>query len=108
MSDSPFAIAVKRTAEVTDWYSILSGSPKTAAETARQFSTSKPDHLPLSDSTYQPGAGVPSWQRSWPRFLTISSVLCCADAGSDVNVRADRKCVMWGKSVAVRVDLGGR
>src|SRR3546814_2370814 len=91
MSDSPFAIAVKRTAEVTDWYSILSGSPKTAADTARQFSTSKPDHLPLSDSSYQPGADVPSWQRNWPRFLTISSVLCCADAGSAVSVRAAKK-----------------
>jgi len=49
-SDSPLAIAVKRTADVTDWYSILSGSPKIAAEIARQFSTSKPDHVPSSDS----------------------------------------------------------
>src|SRR3546814_19749152 len=46
----------------------------------------------------------PRLKYDWRRFLWLSN---CADFGQAISQSGDRKSVVWGKSVYVRVDLGG-
>src|SRR3546814_8149240 len=41
-------------------------------------------------------------------FLETEGQAACQMTGDDLQNRIDRKSVVWGKSVSVRVDLGGR
>ena len=58
----------------------MSGSPKIAAETARQKSTSKPLHAPLSFFVAKPISPSFTPQLSVPRSFTAFRV-ACAEAG---------------------------
>src|SRR5262245_14271353 len=63
----------------------LPASAKIPAATARQKSTSKPDHLPPPSSTEKPRSPSFTPQISFPRCFTISNV----DAAADV-IRPDK------------------
>src|SRR3546814_9819848 len=66
-----------------------------------------------------PGSGRPGQRRSAvgqpaPAVLAVAAAVCHRldgrkplRAGADGAVRRDRKSVVWGKRVSVRVDLGG-
>ena len=81
ISTSPELRAVKRCFAESGEYLTFSASPKTAAATARQRSTSRPVHLPLSSAFEKPGrpCETPHWTN--PFALTASSVVAAlADA----------------------------
>src|SRR5712671_3412466 len=75
MSTSPDCSAVKRCWAVSAWYFTLSASPKIAAATARQTSTSRPTHLPWLSASAKPAVPVGTPQISAPRALTASRSL---------------------------------
>src|SRR5262245_6449821 len=64
----------KRAAGVAGRYFTCSESPKIAAESARQKSTSSPDHLPAPSGAKKPGKFSPTPQLTKPRSRTLSSV----------------------------------
>ena len=64
MSTSPDCSAVKRCCEVSGTYFTFSASPKIAAATARQTSTSRPTHLPWLSASMKPAVPVPTPQTS--------------------------------------------
>src|SRR6187399_675910 len=67
--------AVKRCCEVSGTYLTFSESPKMAAETARQTSTSRPTHLPWLSATAKPAMPVGTPQITAPRALMASRSL---------------------------------
>ena len=73
-STSPDCSAVKRSLADVGVYLTFSASPKMAAATARQMSTSSPVQLPLVSGLEKPGLPwlTPHWRN--PFFLTSSSV----------------------------------
>src|SRR6266550_3637691 len=75
MSTSPDCSAVKRCWAESGTYLTFSASPKIAAETARQTSTSRPTHLPWLSASMKPAVPVPTPQISAPRALTASRSL---------------------------------
>src|SRR6478735_9468489 len=78
-SISPACSEVKRCCELSGTYLTFSASLSTAAATARQKSTSSPDHLPWLSAEENPGPEVLTPQTTWPRAFTASSVLpACA------------------------------
>src|SRR6187455_1011102 len=74
-STSPDCSAVKRCCEVSGTYLTFSDSPKIAAETARQTSTSRPTHLPWLSATAKPAMPVGTPQITAPRALMASRSL---------------------------------
>src|SRR5436190_7607198 len=74
-STSPDCSAVKRCCEVSGTYLTFSDSPKIAAETARQTSTSRPTHLPWLSATAKPAMPVGTPQITAPRALMPSRSL---------------------------------
>ena len=87
-STSPDCSAVKRSLAVSGLKETFEASPNTAAATARQKSTSRPDQLPLSSGKAKPGVPVPTPQLIMPRPLTVASVLACALAAPAATDRA--------------------
>src|SRR5450432_1237865 len=82
-SISPAWSEAKRCCELSGTYLTLSASLSTAAATARQKSTSRPDHLPWLSAAEKPGPDVLTPQTSWLRAFTASSVLpACAVVAS--------------------------
>src|SRR5678816_3357071 len=78
-SISPACSDAKRCCELSGTYLTLSASLRTAAATARQQSTSSPDHLPWLSADEKPGPEVLTPHTTWPRAFTASSVLpACA------------------------------
>src|SRR5476651_2846998 len=76
MSTSPDCSAVKRCWPLTGTYFTFSESPKMAAETARQTSTSMPVHLPWLSTTMKPASPLAAMpQISDPRALMASRSL---------------------------------
>src|SRR5437764_3535529 len=75
MSTSPDCSAVKRCCAVRGVYFTFSASPKMAAATARQTSTSSPTHLPWLSASMKPAVPVPTPQISVPRALMASRSL---------------------------------
>src|SRR5690606_35621762 len=73
-STSPEESAVKRVWPVVGTYFTLVASPSTAAATALQKDTSKPDQLPLASGAAKPIRPVFTPQFSTPRALTSFSV----------------------------------
>src|SRR5262245_11966492 len=73
-STSPNWSAVKRCCELSGTHFTLFASPRTAAATARQKSTSKPFQLPWLSAAENPGAEVLTPHTSCPRCLTASRV----------------------------------
>src|SRR3546814_11420244 len=55
---------------------------------------------------YEPPPGTETFQKSSTACTVCSMVR--VDESSTCASAADRKSVVWGKSVSVRVDLGGR
>src|ERR1700743_2586035 len=95
MSTSPDCSAVKRCCDVVGTYLTFSESPKIAAAVARQTSTSRPLHLPLSSCWAKPATPVLMPQIRLPRALTASRSLpamalpetsIAASAAAAVNV----------------------
>src|SRR5690349_21677756 len=74
MSTSPDCRAVKRSLALRGVYFTLVPSPSAAAATARQKSTSRPVHSPLSSGAEKPARPLltPHWMK--PLGLTSSSV----------------------------------
>ena len=75
MSTSPDCSAVKRCCEESGTYLTFSESPKMAAATARQTSTSRPTHLPWLSASMKPAVPWPTPQISAPRALMASRSL---------------------------------
>ena len=79
MSTSPDCSAVKRCCAVVGTYFTFSASPKIAAATARQTSTSRPVHLPWLSAGAKPATPVLTPQIRLPRALMASrSLPACA------------------------------
>src|SRR6187397_3521020 len=74
-SISPACSEEKRCCELSGTYLTFSASLSTAAATARQKSTSRPDHFPWLSAEEKPGPEVLTPQTTWPRAFTASSVL---------------------------------
>ncbi|CAC5344308.1 hypothetical protein PLAN_40723 [Planktothrix rubescens CCAP 1459/22] len=72
ISTSPDFKASNRSVESKFRYSTAFGSPKTAAATALQISTSRPEYWPLSFTKLNPGILPSTPQMSFPLCLTIS------------------------------------
>ena len=64
------------------------GSSNTAAATAWQKSTSKPDHLPRSSTSEKPGRPSLTPQRSAPRARTAASVCPAAPSAASAEATA--------------------
>src|SRR4051812_38329274 len=75
MSTSPDCSAVKRCCEESGTNLTLSASPKIAAATARQTSTSRPTHLPWLSAIMKPAVPWPTPQTRLPRALIASRSL---------------------------------
>ena len=75
ISISPACKAVKRWGELNGTNFTLLASPKVAAATARQTSTSRPVQFPLLSTEAKPGAAVLTPQINCPLALTVSRVL---------------------------------
>jgi hypothetical protein len=78
--------AAKRVTASSGTNVTLAGSPKIAAATARQISTSKPVHAFLSSMLEKPSSPWLTPQLSVPRSLTAFRV--CAPAGKAVKAKA--------------------
>src|SRR6476659_2573441 len=72
-SISPACSEAKRCCELSGTYLTFSASLSTAAATARQKSTSRPDHFPWLSADENPGPEVLTPQTSWPRAFTAAS-----------------------------------
>src|SRR6185436_407861 len=99
MSTSPDCSAVKRCWAVSGTYFTFSESPKIAAETARQTSTSRPTHLPWLSATANPAVPVGTPQTSAPRDL-IESRSLPARAVPETSIAANAAVVV---SVNLRI-----
>src|SRR5262245_21730857 len=89
MSTSPDCSAVKRCWAVVGTNFTLSASPKIAAATARQVSTSSPVHLPWLSALAKPATPVLTPQMSCPRALTASrSLPACAVPAAPTSAAA--------------------
>src|SRR5215467_2851439 len=88
-STSPACSEVKRCCEFSGTNLTLLASFRTAAATAWQKSTSRPDQTPLLSAFENPGPDVLTPHTSWPRALTASSVLpACADVANAATASA--------------------
>src|SRR3546814_11290633 len=89
---------------ISDWSSDVCSSDLTSSAWPRAScaSTGRRDEGRAACGAHRPRAGAPSPRRPVRRHPGR------ALAEVDAAVRADRKSVVSGKSVSVRVDLGGR
>ena len=84
---------VKRVLPVAVVYETLLASPKVAAATALQKSTSKPFQLPLSSGAAKPGKPVLIIQFNLPLALTSSNVLARTDPANITPAVATAKII---------------
>src|SRR3546814_11476676 len=94
---------------ISDWSSDVCSSDLASSSSASTFSTTSAAHGSAGTAPFGPCA--PSSTATVSASREKTSAMRSSDASVRRSARSgggDRKSVVWGKSVSVRVDLGGR